>query len=89
MGARESSLGSSPACFRGDCLGGHIRANWGQNGGAFPDGGQNCVQAVLTNGVRVFMIEDHEVPLIKASVLIPGGQRSSPPNKVRLTPRFP
>ena len=44
------------------------------------------MQAVLSNGLRVFLVEDHDVPLVKASLLFRGGLRTSPPDKViRLT----
>lgn len=40
------------------------------------------LQAVLSNGLRVFLVEDHDVPLVKASLLFRGGLRTSPPDKV-------
>ena len=40
------------------------------------------MQAVLSNGLRVFLVEDHDVPLVKASLLFRGGLRTSPPDKV-------
>ena len=51
----------------------------------------NCSQAIgyllhaqvtLRNGLRVFLVEDHDVPLVKASLLFRGGMRNSPPDKV-------
>ena len=36
----------------------------------------------LDNGLRVFLLEDHEVPLVKATLLIKGGARASPADKV-------
>ena len=39
---------------------------------------------VLDNGLRVFLLEDHEVPLVKATLLMKGGARASPPDKVPL-----
>ncbi|KAK9830103.1 hypothetical protein WJX72_009788 [[Myrmecia] bisecta] len=39
-------------------------------------------QVVLPNGLRVFMMEDHEVPLVKGLLFMRGGQRASPPDKV-------
>ena len=38
----------------------------------------------LENGLRVFLLEDHEVPLVKATLLMKGGARASPPDKVNL-----
>lgn len=38
----------------------------------------------LDNGLRVFLLEDHEVPLVKATLLIKGGARASPADKVGL-----
>ena len=43
------------------------------------------VQVVLDNGLKVFLLEDHEVPLVKATLLMKGGARASPPDKVRKT----
>ena len=37
---------------------------------------------VLDNGLRVFLLEDHEVPLVKGTLLMKGGARASPQNKV-------
>lgn len=34
-------------------------------------------------GLRLFLMEDHEVPIVRASLLIRGGMRASPPDKVR------
>ena len=39
------------------------------------------MQVILSNGLKVFLIEDHEVPIIKASVVMKGGQRASPGDK--------
>lgn len=47
-----------------------------------------AVQMVLDNGLRVFLLEDHEVPLVKGTLLMKGGARASPPDKV-WTVRFP
>ncbi|KAL3137574.1 hypothetical protein ABBQ38_004857 [Trebouxia sp. C0009 RCD-2024] len=38
----------------------------------------------LDNGLRVFLLEDHEVPLVKATLLMKGGARASPADKVGL-----
>ena len=46
----------------------------------------NIEQAVLPNGLRIFMVEDHEVPLVKASLVMRGGMRASPPDKVLCGP---
>lgn len=40
-----------------------------------------CAQAVLSNGLRVFLVEDHDVPLVKTTLLFRGGLRTSPPIK--------
>ena len=48
----------------------------------------NIEQAVLPNGLRIFMMEDHEVPLVKASLVMRGGMRASPPDKVLSGPWF-
>lgn len=40
------------------------------------------LQVRLDNGLRVFLLEDHEVPLVKATLLMKGGARASPPDKV-------
>lgn len=42
----------------------------------------------LSNGLRVFLIEDHEVPIIRGSIAMKGGQRASPPDKARLSPAW-
>ena len=39
-------------------------------------------QAVLSNGLRVFLVEDHDVPLVKTTLLFRGGLRTSRPDKV-------
>ena len=39
-------------------------------------------QVQLSNGLKVFLIEDHEVPLVKVTLAVRGGQRASPSNKV-------
>ena len=39
------------------------------------------LQVVLENGLKVFLLEDHEVPLVKATLLMRGGARASPPDK--------
>ncbi|EFN56163.1 hypothetical protein CHLNCDRAFT_7930, partial [Chlorella variabilis] len=41
-------------------------------------------QVTLKNGLRVFMIEDKEIPVVRGSLLMRGGQRASPPDKVGL-----
>lgn len=42
-------------------------------------------EAVLSNGLRLFLVEDHEVPIVRASLLMRGGMRASPPDKVPCT----
>ena len=44
--------------------------------------GCTALQVTLSNGLRLFLIEDHEVPLIKGTIAIRGGQRASPADKV-------
>ena len=39
-------------------------------------------QAHLANGLQVYMMEDHEVPTVKAALLMKGGRHASPANKV-------
>ncbi|KAK9863705.1 hypothetical protein WJX84_002328 [Apatococcus fuscideae] len=39
-------------------------------------------QVMLPNGLRIFMLEDHEVPVVHGTLLMRGGQRASPSNKV-------
>jgi zinc protease len=39
-------------------------------------------QVTLKNGLRVFLLEDHELPVVRGSLLMRGGQRASPPDKV-------
>ena len=34
------------------------------------------MQVTLPNGLRVFLLEDHELPLVKGSLLMRGGQRA-------------
>ncbi|CAL5221100.1 g3232 [Coccomyxa viridis] len=41
-------------------------------------------KAVLSNGLRVFLVEDHDVPLVKTTLLFRGGLRTSRPDKVGL-----
>jgi zinc protease len=36
----------------------------------------------LNNGLRVFLVEDHEVPLVKGTLAMRGGQRAVPAQKV-------
>jgi hypothetical protein len=43
-------------------------------------------QLTLSNGLRVFLLEDHELPVVRGSMLIKGGQRASPADKVRCWP---
>lgn len=38
----------------------------------------------LLNGLRVFLLEDHEVPLVRGSLLMAGGQYASPSDKLGL-----
>ena len=40
------------------------------------------VQVVLRNGLRVFLVQDPDVPLVKGMLLFRGGLRASPPDKV-------
>lgn len=40
-------------------------------------------QAVLPNGLRVFLLEDHELPVVQGTLLMRGGQRASPEDKVQ------
>lgn len=40
-------------------------------------------QVTLKNGLRVFLLEDHELPVVRGSLLMRGGQRASPDDKVR------
>lgn len=40
--------------------------------------------AELPNGLRVFLLEDHEVPLVRGTLLMRGGQHASPADKVGL-----
>jgi zinc protease len=42
----------------------------------------------LSNGMVIFLQEDHELPLIEASARIRGGSRNEPPNKVGLVEIF-
>jgi predicted Zn-dependent peptidase len=41
-------------------------------------------QGKLSNGLRVVLLEDHEVPLVRGTILMKGGQQSSPADKVGL-----
>jgi zinc protease len=41
-------------------------------------------QITLSNGLRVIMLEDHEAPFLRGSLLVKGGQRASPDDKVGL-----
>uniref|UniRef100_A0A6S8MN13 Peptidase M16 C-terminal domain-containing protein n=1 Tax=Dunaliella tertiolecta TaxID=3047 RepID=A0A6S8MN13_DUNTE len=41
-------------------------------------------EATLPNGLRLVLLEDHEVPIIRGSLLMRGGQYASPPDKVGL-----
>ena len=45
-----------------------------------------AVQFALGNGLRVFLLEDHELPVVQGSLLMRGGQRASPPDKASLRP---
>lgn len=58
--------------------------------------GRSCVpyrlmylllQVVLRNGLRVFLVQDRDVPLVKATLLFPGGLRASGADKVKLIPK--
>ncbi len=40
------------------------------------------LQVTLSNGLRIFMLEDHEIPVVHGSLLMRGGQRASPSDKV-------
>ena len=39
-------------------------------------------QVTLPNGLRVFLAEDHELPLVRGTLLMRGGQRAAPADKV-------
>lgn len=39
-------------------------------------------QITLNNGLRVFLLEDHELPVVRGSLLMRGGTRASPDDKV-------
>lgn len=39
-------------------------------------------QVTLSNGLRVFLAEDHELPLVRGTLLMRGGQRAAPPSAV-------
>ncbi|KAL4438208.1 hypothetical protein ABPG77_010569 [Micractinium sp. CCAP 211/92] len=41
-------------------------------------------QITLKNGLRVFLLEDHELPVVRGSLLMRGGTRASPDDKVGL-----
>ncbi len=41
-------------------------------------------QETLPNGLKLFVLEDHEVPLVRGSLLLKGGQHASPADKVGL-----
>jgi len=41
------------------------------------------MQMVLRNGLRVFLVQDPDVPLVKGTLLFRGGLRASPPDKVQ------
>ncbi|KAL4448464.1 hypothetical protein ABPG75_005683 [Micractinium tetrahymenae] len=41
-------------------------------------------QVTLKNGLRVFLLEDHELPVVRGSLLMRGGTRASPDDKVGL-----
>ena len=45
-----------------------------------------AVQFALANGLRVFLLEDHELPVVQGSLIMRGGQRASPPDKASLRP---
>ena len=44
------------------------------------------MQVTLSNGLRVFLLEDHELPLVRGSLLMRGGQRARC-GDMTLTPR--
>ncbi len=44
------------------------------------------MQFALSNGLRVFLLEDHELPVVQGSLLMRGGQRASPPDKASPRP---
>ena len=44
------------------------------------------VQFTLPNGLSIVMLEDHEVPTVKGQLLMGGGQRASPADKVGMCP---
>lgn len=43
-----------------------------------------CVQEVLPNGLHVYLLPDPEVPLIRGTLLMRGGQLASPSDKIGL-----
>ena len=45
-----------------------------------------AAQFALANGLRVFLLEDHELPVVQGSLIMRGGQRASPPDKASLRP---
>lgn len=40
-------------------------------------------QEVLPNGLRVLIVEDHEVPLVQGVLMMRGGKYASPSDKVK------
>ena len=43
----------------------------------------------LDNGLRVFLAEDHELPLVRGTLLMRGGHRAAPPSRVGAPARPP
>lgn len=39
-------------------------------------------ELTLPNGLRVYLMEDHEVPAVRGTLLMRGGQRGSPPDRL-------
>ena len=56
-------------------------------GFAFPELGAvpplDCKEVVLPSGLRLFMVQDNEAPLITGALVFPGGSLSSPKQQVR------
>mmetsp|Transcript_23385 Transcript_23385/g.59978 ORF Transcript_23385/g.59978 Transcript_23385/m.59978 type:complete len:227 (+) Transcript_23385:317-997(+) len=46
-------------------------------------------QVALPNGLTVFLMEDHEVPMIYGSLLLRGGAQADPPDQARDPPASP
>lgn len=48
----------------------------------------------LGNGLKVFLAEDHELPLVRGTLIMRGGQRAAPASRIggcrpSLSPPFP